>query len=162
MQAGRLLFATRWLLVPFYAALLELIAKDALRVLSLAVQFPTSSESDVMLGVLALVEMTLTASLVIIVIFSGYVNFVSKVDAKQHADWPQWMAKIDFSELKIKLMGSIVAISGINLLEGFTEIAHESDRDLYWRAGIHLVFVVSAVSLGLADWLSHRSEPSDH
>jgi uncharacterized protein (TIGR00645 family) len=168
MQAAleRLLFATRWLLVPLYLALgvavLALIAKAGQRVYELAIAFPASSESSVMLGALGIVDLTLTASLVVIVIFSGYVNFVARIDASLHHDWPQWMAGIDFSELKLKLMGSIVAISGINLLEAFTEIAHESDRDLYWRAGIHLVFVISALSLGLADWLSHRAETPDH
>ena len=168
MQAGleRLLFATRWLLVPLYLALafglLALIAKAGLRVFALAVDFPASSEAAIMLGVLGIVDLTLTASLVVIVIFSGYVNFVVRIDASMHKDWPQWMARIDFSELKLKLMASIVAISAIKLLEAFMDISHETDRELIWLVAIQVVFVASALSLGLADWLSHRAEPAPH
>ena len=168
MQAAleRLLFATRWLLVPLYLALgfalLALIAKAGLRVYELAIAFSSSSESSIMLGVLGIVDLTLTASLVVIVIFSGYVNFVARIDASLHHDWPQWMAGIDFSELKLKLMASIVAISAIKLLEAYMDIEHESDRDLAWLAGCHLVFVVSALALGVADWLGHKSAEAPH
>ena len=164
MQAAleRLLFATRWLLIPFYLALafalFALIAKAGLRVYALAAEFQAASESSIMLGVLGIVDLTLTASLVVIVIFSGYVNFVAKIDASLHQEWPQWMAGIDFSELKLKLMASIVAISAIKLLEAYMDIGHESDRDLAWLAGIHGVFVASALLLGLADWLAHKAD----
>ena len=162
----RLMFATRWLLVPLYLALglglLALIAKAGVRVYDIAIAFPASSEASIMLGVLGIVDLTLTASLVIIVIFSGYVNFVARIDASLHPDWPQWMAGIDFSELKLKLMSSIVAISAIKLLEAYMNIEHESDRDLAWLAGVHVVFVVSALALGLADWLGHKSEAAPH
>jgi len=70
---------------------------------------------------------------------------------------PHWVAEIDFGELKLKLMASIVAISAIKLLEGFMDISHSSDRELYWLAGIHLTFVVSAALLALADRIGHRS-----
>lgn len=171
MQAGleRLLFATRWLLVPLYLALalglLAIIAKAGMRVYSLALQFPASSESDVILGVLGIVDLTLTGSLIVIIILSGYVNFLAQVDASLHTEWPQWMASIDFSELKLKLMASIVAISAIRLLEAYMNIEHESDRDLYWLAGIQIVLVVSALLLGVADWLGHKANnppPGQH
>ena len=108
---------------------------------------------------LSIVDLTLTASLIVIVIFSGYVNFVSRIDTSEHKDWPQWMASIDFNELKLKLMSSIVAISAIKLLESFMEIEHQSDRDLYFLIGIHLTFVVSTLVLALADRLGHA--PND-
>ena len=110
-----------------------------------------------MLGVLGIVDLTLTASLVVIVIFSGYGNFVARLDPDQHRDWPQWMAEIDFSELKLKLMASIVAIAAIKLLEAYMDIGHEPDRDLYWLTGILLVFVASALFLGIADRLGHKT-----
>ncbi len=115
-----------------------------------------------MLGVLAIVDLTLTASLIVIVIFSGYVNFVSRIDASKHGDWPQWMASVDFGELKLKLMSSIVAISAIKLLEAYMEIGHQSDRDLYFLTGVHLAFVISTLLLALADRLGHNGGAGAH
>ena len=159
----RLLFSSRWLLTPFYIALalglLALIAKTAQRVYEIGHGFLALNESGIILGILSIIDLTLTASLVVIVIFSGYVNFVSRVDISEHKDWPQWMANIDFSELKLKLMASIVAISAIKLLEAYMDIDQESDRDLWWLAGIHGVFVVSALLLAFADRFGHR--PTD-
>jgi uncharacterized protein (TIGR00645 family) len=155
----RVLFASRWLLTPFYFALalglVALLVKVALRVWEIANGFSALTEAGLMLGVLAIVDLTLTASLLVIVIFSGYVNFVSRIEASEHKDWPQWMAAVDFSELKLKLMSSIVAISAIKLLESYMEIGHETDRDLYFLTGIHLAFVVSTLLLALSDRLGH-------
>lgn len=162
----RVLFASRWLLTPFYFALalglLVLLGKVGQRVYELGVGFQSLSEAGVMLGVLAIVDLTLTASLIVIVIFSGYVNFVSFVDANEHKDWPRWMATIDFNELKLKLMSSIVAISAIKLLEGFMEVDHASDHDLYFLTGIHLAFVVSTLLLALSDRLGHEGGNGEH
>jgi uncharacterized protein (TIGR00645 family) len=159
----RVLFASRWLLTPFYFALalglVALLVKSGLRIWDLAVGFTGFNEAGIILGVLSIVDLTLTASLIVIVIFSGYVNFVSRIDASEHKDWPQWMASIDFNELKLKLMSSIVAISAIKLLESYMEIDHQSDRDLYFLTGIHLTFVVSTLILTLADRVGHA--PSD-
>jgi uncharacterized protein (TIGR00645 family) len=85
---------------------------------------------------------------------TGYVNFISPVDVKAHDHWPDWIAHVDFSELKRKLMGAIVAISAIKLLEAFMDVEHEGDRTLAWMAGVHVVFVVSALSLAIGDRLS--------
>jgi uncharacterized protein (TIGR00645 family) len=155
----RVLFASRWLLAPFYFALalglLALLGKAALRVYQLAIGFQGLNEAGVMLGVLAIVDLTLTASLIVIVIISGYVNFISRVDVGEHQGWPEWIADVDFGELKLKLMTSIVAITAIKLLESFMEIGEESDRDLYFLVGIHLTFVVSTLMLALSDRLGH-------
>jgi uncharacterized protein (TIGR00645 family) len=157
----RILFASRWLLAPLYFALalslVALLAKAGQRLWDLGAGFQGLTEANLMLGVLAVVDLTLTASLIVIVIFSGYVNFISRIDASEHKDWPQWMASVDFSELKLKLMSSIVAISAIKLLESFMEVGHESDRDLYFLTGIHLTFVVSTLLLALSDRLGHVS-----
>ena len=157
-----LLFASRWLLAPFYVALvvalLELLEKVGVRAYGLAVRFMTDSEEDVILGALAIVDLTLTASLVVLVIFSSYANFVSRVDTVAHPDWPRWMVDIDFSELKLRLIASIVAISAIRLLEAYMDIDHETDRQLAWQAGVLGVFVASALLLGLADWFGRRKE----
>ena len=159
-----LLFASRWLLTPFYVALvvalLALLGKVGVRAYGLVTQFLTYSEEDVILGALGIVDLTLTASLVILVIFSGYANFISRVDAATHSDWPRWMADIDFSELKLRLMTSIVAISAIKLLEAYMNIEHETDRQLAWQAGVLGVFVASALLLGIAEWFGQRPDGS--
>ena len=160
----KILFASRWVLAPFYLglalALLVLLIRFAVELAHLAAIAFEATESQVILGILALVDLTLTGSLIIIVIFSGYENFVSKVEHSGHRDWPEWMASIDFTALKLKLLSSIVAISAIQLLKQFMSVSTVSDRDLFWLVVIHVVFVVSSVLLALSDRLSGGSEPS--
>ena len=163
----RILFASRYMLTPLYfilaVSLLALLGKSAIHVYELVVHLFDYSEDKVILGVLAIVDMTLSASLVVIVFISGYTNFVSPVRMRPGDGRPHWIAEIDFSELKLKLMASIVAISAIKLLEGFMDISRSSDRDLAWLIGIHMTFVVSAVLLALTDRLGHRSRVTpDH
>lgn len=156
----KILFASRWLLTPFYVALvfalLALLAKVGMRVYGLATGFVGLGEEEVLLAALGIVDLTLSASLIVIVILSGYSNFVSRIDLEAHADWPRWMADVDFGELKLKLMASIVAISAIKLLEAFMDVGHQSDRELGWQTGVLATFVVSAVLLALADRIGHR------
>lgn len=156
------LFASRWLLAPFYVALILCILallfkgmQEAWHVLS---HIFTSSESEVILGVLALIDLTFTGSLVIIVVFAGYENFVSKIDHSDHKDWPEWMGTIDFTGLKLKLLSSIVAISAIQVLKAFMNVRNVSDRDLTWLVGIHIVFVVSGVVLAWTDRISGEAK----
>jgi uncharacterized protein (TIGR00645 family) len=154
----KILFASRWLLAPFYLALVAALAFLLIKTMQEAWHFalliPDAKEGDVILGVLTLVDLTLTGSLIVIVIFSGYENFVSKIEARDHPDWPEWMAKIDFSGLKLKLLSSIVAISGIQLLKSFMDIHNISDRDLIWYVAIHMTFVVSGLMLAWTDRIS--------
>jgi uncharacterized protein (TIGR00645 family) len=152
------LFASRWLLAPFYLGLAIsigiLLIKFVQELFHLARNAFVASESDAILGVLTLVDLSLTGSLLLIVMFSGYENFVSKIDHSGHRDWPEWMGTIDFTALKIKLLGSIVAISAIQLLKQFMAVRSASDRDLAWYVIIHVVFVVSSVLLALSDRIS--------
>lgn len=163
----RLLFASRFLLTPLYLvlafSLIALLAKAGREVYELVSQLSNLSDEAVLLSVLAIVDMTLSASLVVIVFLSGYTNFVAPVAMQEDDGRPHWIAEIDFSELKLKLMASIVAISAIKLLEGFMDIAHESDRELGWLVGIHLAFVVSTMLLAIADRISDhpRAEPGE-
>jgi len=154
----KVLFASRWLLAPFYLALVAALAFLLIKTMQEAWHFalliPEAKEADVILGVLTLVDLTLTGSLIVIVIFTGYENFVSKIEARDHPDWPEWMAKIDFSGLKLKLLSSIVAISGIQLLKSFMDIHNISDRDLIWYVAIHMTFVVSGLMLAWTDRIS--------
>ena len=164
----RFLFSSRWLLAPFYAGLVLALAVLLLKALQELAHFVLNAwqatEADVILGVLTLIDLTLTGSLIIIVIFSGYENFVSKIDESTHKDWPEWMGKIDFTGLKLKLMSSIVAISAIQVLKAFMNLQNMSDRDLTWNITIHLVFVVSGVILALSDRISegaHKAERAE-
>jgi uncharacterized protein (TIGR00645 family) len=151
----RFLFASRWLLAPFYVALVFSLAGLLVKTMMELVHFLplvwTGKESDIILGILTLVDLTFTGSLVVIVVFSGYENFVSKIDESAHKDWPEWMGKIDFTGLKLKLLSSIVAISAIQVLKAFMNVANVSDRDLTWLVVIHLVFVGSGIILALTD-----------
>ena len=114
------------------------------------------------LMVLSLIDLSLAANLLLIVIFSGYENFVSKIDTADHEDRPGWMGTVDFSGLKLKLIASIVAISGIALLRAFLEIhnSHEAfePSKLMWMVIVHLTFVVSGVLLALMDYLTSKSK----
>jgi uncharacterized protein (TIGR00645 family) len=166
------LFASRWLMAPFYVGLIgALLALLYVFFQELAHEAQTlfmgghgmDAESAILLA-LSLIDLSLAANLVLIVIFSGYENFVSKIDVGNHEDKPEWMGTVDFSGLKLKLIASIVAISGIALLKAFLEI-HESktfgqpeqDR-LMWQVIVHLTFVVSGVLLAFMDWLTVHSK----
>ena len=157
-------FASRWILAPFYLglalALIVLLIRFAAELVHLGGMAFEATESQAILGILALVDLTLTGSLVIIVIFSGYENFVSKIDHSGHRDWPEWMGTIDFTALKIKLLCSIVAISAIQLLKQFMAVKTVSDRELMWYVVIHLVFVGSSVLLALSDRIAGDAKGS--
>ncbi len=154
----RSIFGSRWLLAPFYlglsAALLVLLAKFVTKAILLFVHALSYGTSDVMLGVLSLIDLSLMANLLLMVIIGGYESFVSRMDVGQHEGRLEWMGRIGFSDLKLKLLASIVAISAIHLLEGFMNADHLSDRNLAWRLGIHMAFVVSGVLLAIMDRLA--------
>jgi uncharacterized protein (TIGR00645 family) len=151
-----LLFNSRWLMAPFYLALVislaVLLYKFGLLLFEFILHVQSAKESDVILGVLSLIDVTLTGNLVLIVVFSGYENFVSRIDPGDHPDWPEWMTRVDFAGLKQKLMASIVAISAVQVLKAFMNMDTVFDpQKLGWLVGVHLVFVVSALLLALSD-----------
>jgi uncharacterized protein (TIGR00645 family) len=158
------LFASRWLLAPIYIALalslIALVVKAGLHGYEIFTHILGMSEAELMLSLLSLVDMTLTASLIIIVIFSGYENFVARIDPAQYADWPDWMAHIDFAGLKLKLMSSIVAISAVHLLSLFMEISSISDRELMWSIALHIVFILSTLALAYTEYLAAPAHSS--
>ena len=161
------IFASRWLLAPFYVGLVVCLGLLLLHFLVKLAGFfpavPRAKESEVILGVLSLVDIAFTANLVLIVIFSGYENFVSKFDTATR-DRPDWMTKVDFSGLKQKLMTSIVAISAIQVLKAFLNIdEHGGDTTkLAWLVGIHLTFVTSMLMLAVSDWLDEDVKTKEH
>jgi uncharacterized protein (TIGR00645 family) len=156
------LFASRWILAPFYIGLIGtliiLLISFAKELIHLFVNISTLQASDAILGCLSLIDISLAANLVIIVVFSGYENFVSKIDVAEHADNPSWKSKVDFTGLKIKLVTSIVAISGIHLLKVFVDINKYDPKHIEWMVIIHIVFVISGVMLALMDHLIVRSK----
>ena len=152
------LFNSRWLMAPFYVGLVVSLAVLFLKFVRTLWDFILEASSaswkstDTILGVLSLIDMTLVANLILIVVFSGYENFVSKIDPGNHPDWPDWMTKVNFGGLKQKLLASIVAISAIQVLKAFMNIDTVFDPSkLAWLVGVHLVFVVSAAVLALSD-----------
>ncbi|MBX3453885.1 TIGR00645 family protein [Ferrovibrio sp.] len=157
----RVIFASRWLLAPFYLglclALVLLLVKFGQELLHVAPAVLTMSESDVVLSILALIDLSLAGNLLLLVIFSGYENFVSKIDVGNHKDRPDWMGKVDYSGLKLKLLASIVAISAIQLLRAFMNIKSMTNEELAWLVGIHMCFVLSGVLLALMDRLTESS-----
>lgn len=112
---------------------------------------------------LSLIDVSLTGNLILIVVFSGYENFVSRIDPGGHPDWPEWMTKVDFAGLKQKLLASIVAISAIQVLKAFMNIDAAFDPvKLAWLAGIHVVFVLSTVVIAFSDRLSDHGTRTPH
>lgn len=158
------LFRARWLMAPFYlglvlalGVLLVVFARDAWHEFS---QLATMTPTQGILMALSLIDLSLAGNLLLIVIFSGYENFVSKIDTGTDEDRPDWMGSVDFSGLKIKLIASIVAISAIALLRAFMQIAEGEnvpDRTLAWLAGLHLVFLASGVLMAVMDWVSNKT-----
>ncbi len=156
----QVLFASRWLMAPFYllmvAALAMLLVKFSQETWHIVTHTLIMTESEAVLAVLSLIDITLTGNLLLMVLFAGYENFVSKMDIGDHKDRPDWMGKVDFAGLKLKLVASIVAISGINLLKHFMALEPGAmdagkEQQLFWMVVIHLVFIVSGVMLAFMD-----------
>jgi uncharacterized protein (TIGR00645 family) len=126
--------------------------------------FGDKTNQEFILEILALLDLTLLANLILIVIFAGYENFVSRIDAAHESlDKPHWMGTIDFSGLKIKLIGSLVAISVIELLKDFIELSGVATvgEGTQWRVFIHLTFVISGVLFAVMDWVADKREAVD-
>lgn len=153
-----LMFNSRWLLAPFYLglvlAIVILLIKFVKEFFRFAPTVFTAEGSDIIIGVLTLVDVVMIANLLIIIIFAGYENFVSKIETGEHEDRPSWMGHVDFSDLKMKLIGSIVAISGIELLKAFMHVGAYTNEQLAWKVGLHLTFVVSGLLYAMMDKLS--------
>ncbi len=160
-----ILFRSRFLLTPLYLGLVGVLAllsyRFILEFINLVRHMGEMDSSTFILDILALLDLTLLANLLLMVIFAGYENFVSRIDiATASKDRPHWMGTIDFSGLKIKLIGSLVAISVIELLKDFIELSgkEEVGEGTIWRVLIHLTFVISGVLFALMDWLADKRE----
>ena len=157
----RALFGGRWLLAPLYVGLLVSLIPLLIRFFKdfwhFATIAPTEDMHHVTLGILELLDTVLLGNLIIIMIFAGYENFVSKINiAENSPDRPHWMGRVDYSGLKIKLIGSLVAISVIELLKDFMDANSEVLPGLKWRIAIHITFVVSGVLFAIMDAIAER------
>lgn len=157
----RALFSSRWLMAPFYiglaGSLLLLLIKFLQQTIALFAHVLSADSEEVTIAILSLIDLSLMGNLLLMVIFAGYESFISRLDLGADDDRPQWMGRIGFGDLKIKLMTSIVAISAIQVLESFMNITGLSDRELAWSVGLHLAFILSAVMLAVMDRLGSRS-----
>jgi uncharacterized protein (TIGR00645 family) len=174
-----IIFNSRWLLAPFYLGLVGGIALVLVKFVQdfIHITWPIENllamhEGDLVLAVLTLVDMSLVANLLLIIIFSGYENFVSKIDTRGHEDRPDWMGKVDFSGLKVKVIASIVAISAIELLKAFVNVGTQlqaaggdaawtwtaTDKAIAWKVGIHFVLVLSGVLFALMDKVAESAK----
>jgi uncharacterized protein (TIGR00645 family) len=156
----RVLFASRWLLAPIYLglslSLVVLVIKFFAELSHSLLNVFSASEAEVVLSLLGLVDLALVAGLVVMVMLSGYENFVSKMDLTAEDEKLGWLGKLDAGTLKLKVAASIVAISSIHLLRAFMDAESIGNDKLFWYVVIHLTFVVSAVLLGVLDRMTMR------
>lgn len=160
------LFRARWLMAPIYvgliAALAVLVAVFLREVWRETEHLIVDMEPrDAIVMALSLIDLSLAANLMLIVIFSGYEGFVSRIDTADESDRPDWMGAIDFAGLKLKLIGSIIAISAVALLRAFVRVSEGDpqldNRTLGWLIGLHLVFLISGVMLALMDLIRNKA-----
>jgi uncharacterized protein (TIGR00645 family) len=155
------LFSGRWIMAPVYlgmlVTLLVLAYKFVEELIVMVEGVVHSNMHEITLEILGLLDITLLANLILIIVFSGYENFVSKIGVAENSeDRPAWMGHVDYSGLKIKLVGSLVAISVIELLKDFMEPEAIIGDTQYWRVVIHITFVVSGLLFALMDYMADK------
>ena len=158
----KVMFASRWLMAPFYLGLIICLIVLLITFCSELIHFFTGGmtfeETEIILFALTLIDLSFTGNLLLIVIFSGYENFVSKIDIANHEDKPSWMGTVDFSGLKLKLISSIVAISGIHLLKLFFNLNNYTKEQITLFIAVHLTFVFSGVILAYMDYIVEKTK----
>lgn len=169
-----IVFASRWLQTPLYLGLIVgstlYCYKFLMQLAHMCQHINTMSEEELMLGVLGLVDMTMVANLVYMVVVGGYTMFVSKIDIADHPDRPEWLEQTNANTLKIKLASSLVGVSGIHLLKSFIEIgeaAHEHHNQevpayIFWQVIIHATFLGTSLALSIAERLLHPPHAHGH
>ncbi|MEK7748225.1 MAG: TIGR00645 family protein [Nitrospirota bacterium] len=163
-----IIFASRWLQAPLYVGLILAGALYAFKFLQhlwhMTWDLGQMTETEVMLGVLTLVDITMVANLLTMVTIGGYATFVSKLDLDSHPDRPDWLKHIDAGTMKIKLSGSLVGVSGIHLLQTFINIesmGKDGDyRSVMWQVIIHMTFLASSILLAWTEKILHEKHES--
>lgn len=162
----RLLYASRWLMAPVYLGLslllIALVVKFFQEMAYAAPKIMELSEQALILKILTMVDIALVGSLIVMVMFSGYENFVSKIDIGENGEKLSWLGKMDSGSLKLKLSASIVAISAIYLLKNYMEFSAEDVGEtgithMKWLLIVHLGFVFSALGMAIMDRLERKS-----
>jgi uncharacterized protein (TIGR00645 family) len=155
------IFGSRWLLAPVYLGLALSLAlilfKFAQESWEMAKHASSITADNTILGILSLIDLSLMGNLLLMIMFGGYQNFVSRLELGGHEDTPEWIDHVGFSDLKLKLMASIVAISAIEVLKALMTLGTVGNRELAWGIGIHMTFVISAVLLAWMDVLIARA-----
>lgn len=159
------IFRSRWLLAPLYlglvATLFLLLAKFFMNFAEFSQQLLYLKHTQLIASILSLVDIVLISNLLIMVIFSGYQSFVSKLDmiaGGTTSEHPEWMGRVSYSDIKLRVIGSIVAISTIELLKVFINIENVDKEQIAWMVGIHLTFAISGVLFALMEKLMHAAE----
>lgn len=158
----RLMYSARWIMAPIYLglsfALLALGVKFFQEVFHVMTTIFTIAEVDLVLIVLSLIDISLVGGLIVMVMYSGYENFVSRLDLDDHDDKLSWLGKLDASSLKNKVAASIVAISSIHLLKVFMDIENIANDKIKWYLLVHITFVASAFAMGFLDKLQRDKD----
>ena len=152
-----LIFSARWLQLPLYLGLIVAMGiyvfqfwKEMIHILHIVTE-KELNETEIMLGVLGLIDVVMIANLLIMVIVGGYETFVSRLAIEGHPDQPEWLSHVNASVLKVKLATAIIGISSIHLLKTFINAAHLDEKVMMWQVIIHLAFLVSALAIAAAD-----------
>jgi uncharacterized protein (TIGR00645 family) len=155
-------FASRWIQAPLYAGLImaELLYayKFLLELWEMVTHIHKMDETAFMLGVLGLIDVTMVANLLTMVVIGGYATFVSKLDLEQHPDRPDWLTHVDPGTIKIKLAASLIGISSIHLLKAFVDVANENPEHIKWKIFIHMTFLASAILLAWTDKIMQKEK----
>jgi uncharacterized protein (TIGR00645 family) len=156
----KILYASRWLLAPIYLGLSLALILLSIKFFQEAFHFfpiiLSTTESDIVLVILSLVDMSLVGGLIIMVMLSGYENFVSRIDIEEGAEKLSWLGKLDSGSLKQKVAASIVAISSIHLLQKFMNAEHIANDKLMWYVILHITFVLSAIGMAWVDKMNRH------
>lgn len=159
----QIILYSRYILVVFYVGLAVALGIYAaffvLKLVKLGTTFMDGSESYVLVQMLNLIDAALVAGLVVMVMLSSYDNFVAKLGGQSEAAELGWLAKLDPGNLKIKVASAIVAISSVHLLQIFLNVGNHTEFEVKWKVISHIVFIVSAVALGVLDRISDYGKP---
>ncbi len=153
-------FASRWIQAPLYGGLIvaELLYayKFVVELWEMIHHAGELTETLFMLGILSLIDITMVANLLTMVVIGGYATFVSKLDLDSHRDRPEWLSHVDPGTIKVKLAASLIGISSIHLLKSFVNVANEAPEHIQWKLTIHLTFLGSAILLAWTDKIMQK------
>ncbi len=161
-----IIFASRWIQAPLYGGLIVAECLYAYKFLTELYEMMRDlrelTETIFMLGILSLIDITMVANLLTMVVIGGYATFVSKLDLETHRDKPEWLSHVDPGTIKVKLAASLIGISSIHLLKAFVNVANVSTEHIKWQIFIHMTFLASAILLAWTDKLMQKDRTPKH